>query len=199
MIRRKVMKRKLIAVMVAAQMLVTLCPAGTVMAAEAESTQAVEEENDQAAGAENTQAVEEENDQAAGAENTQAVEEENDQAAGAENTQAAEEESEQADEENTQAVVVEQDEDTQLYGATAESNFSWDGDTITGYNGSSTKVVIPGRAKKIGYRAFSEKNVVSVEIPDSVTEIGNFAFAECTSLTSIVIPKNVSKVGVGVF
>ena len=66
------MKRKLIAVMVAAQMLVTLCPAGTVMAAEAESTQAVEEENDQAAGAENTQAVEEENDQAAGAENTQA-------------------------------------------------------------------------------------------------------------------------------
>ena len=152
------MKRKLIAVMVAAQMLVTLCPAGTVMAAEAESTQAVEEENDQAAGAENTQ--------------------------------AAEEESEQVDEENTQAVVVEQDEDTQLYGATAESNFSWDGDTITGYNGSSTKVVIPGRAKKIGYRAFSEKNVVSVEIPDSVTEIGNFAFAECTSLTSIVIPKN---------
>ena len=117
MIRRKVMKRKLIAVMVAAQMLVTLCPAGTVMAAEAESTQAVEEENDQAAGAENTQ--------------------------------AAEEESEQADEENTQAVVVEQDEDTQLYGATAESNFSWDGDTITGYNGSSTKVVIPGRAKKL--------------------------------------------------
>ena len=103
--------------MVAAQMLVTLCPAGTVMAAEAESTQAVEEENDQAAGAENTQ--------------------------------AAEEESEQADEENTQAVVVEQDEDTQLYGATAESNFSWDGDTITGYNGSSTKVVIPGRAKKL--------------------------------------------------
>ena len=98
-------------------MLVTLCPAGTVMAAEAESTQAVEEENDQAAGAENTQ--------------------------------AAEEESEQADEENTQAVVVEQDEDTQLYGATAESNFSWDGDTITGYNGSSTKVVIPGRAKKL--------------------------------------------------
>ena len=133
MIRRKVMKRKLIAVMVAAQMLVTLCPAGTVMAAEAESTQAVEEENDQAAGAENTQAVEEENDQAAGAENTQ----------------AAEEESEQADEENTQAVVVEQYEDTQLYGATAESNFSWDGDTITGYNGSSTKVVIPGRAKKL--------------------------------------------------
>ena len=111
------MKRKLIAVMVAAQMLVTLCPAGTVMAAEAESTQAVEEENDQAAGAGNTQ--------------------------------AAEEESEQADEENTQAVVVEQDEDTQLYGATAESNFSWDGDTITGYNGSSTKVVIPGRAKKL--------------------------------------------------
>ena len=161
------MKRKLIAVMVAAQMLVTLCPAGTVMAAEAESTQAVEEENDQAAGAENTQ--------------------------------AAEEESEQADEENTQAVVVEQDEDTQLYGATAESNFSWDGDTITGYNGSSTKVVIPGRAKKIGYRAFSDKNIVSVEIPDSVTEIDNWAFAECTSLTSIVIPKNVSKVGLGVF
>ena len=56
-----------------------------------------------------------------------------------------------------------------------------------------------GQSKKIGYRAFSEKNVVSVEIPDSVTEIGNFAFAECTSLTSIVIPKNVSKVGVGVF
>lgn len=36
-------------------------------------------------------------------------------------------------------------------------------------------------------------------MPDSVTEIGPYAFAECTSLQSIEIPDSVTKVGVHAF
>jgi hypothetical protein len=38
-----------------------------------------------------------------------------------------------------------------------------------------------------------------VEIPDSVTSIGNYAFRNCGSLTSVVIPDSVTSIGVGAF
>jgi hypothetical protein len=36
-------------------------------------------------------------------------------------------------------------------------------------------------------------------IPNSVTSIGNFAFYDCSSLTSITIPSNVTSIGVDAF
>ena len=36
-------------------------------------------------------------------------------------------------------------------------------------------------------------------IPNSVTSIGNYAFSECTSLTSIQIPNSVTSIGIGAF
>ena len=52
----------------------------------------------------------------------------------------------------------------------------------------------------IGFRAFSgAKNLVQVNLPNSLKEIDNFAFDGCTKLTKIVIPLNVSKIGYGTF
>ena len=62
--------------------------------------------------------------------------------------------------------------------------------TITGYNGTDTVVVIPSKINgvtvtTIGTDAFLGLNITSVTIPDSVTEIGSNAFADCTNLTSV--------------
>ena len=39
------------------------------------------------------------------------------------------------------------------------------------------------------------KSLTSVVIPDSVTKIGYYAFDECSSLTSVVIPDSVTEIG----
>ena len=63
--------------------------------------------------------------------------------------------------------------------------------TIKKYNGNDTVVVIPPTISswpvtKIGEDAFQDNTTItSVTIPDSVTEIGANAFAGCTNLTSV--------------
>lgn len=48
----------------------------------------------------------------------------------------------------------------------------------------------------IGERAFSQcSSLTSVTIPNSVTSIGNSAFSGCSSLTSITIPNSVTSIG----
>ena len=73
------------------------------------------------------------------------------------------------------------------------------------YNGV---VVIPeevtymNRTRKvtsIGYSAFWSCGLTSVTIPNSVTSIGNSAFAECSGLTSITIPNSVTSIGGAAF
>ena len=52
----------------------------------------------------------------------------------------------------------------------------------------------------IGNFAFNEcTSLTSMTIPDSVTSIGNGAFKGCTSLTSVTIPGSVTRIGVGAF
>ena len=76
---------------------------------------------------------------------------------------------------------------------------------VTGYTGSSTKIVIPDEwnelpVTSIGRAAFENcGNITSIIIPDSITTIGDWAFALCTSLTTITIPNGITAIGKGTF
>lgn len=59
-----------------------------------------------------------------------------------------------------------------------------------------SKINIPNSITCIGNCAFTGcSNLTSITISDSVTTIGNYAFAGCTSLKSIIIPNNVTTIG----
>jgi hypothetical protein len=78
--------------------------------------------------------------------------------------------------------------------------------TITGYTGPAGPVTIPstipgvGSVISIGNVAFSDcTSLTSVTMPDGVTNIGASAFYGCTSLTSVTIPDSVTSIGVYAF
>ena len=76
--------------------------------------------------------------------------------------------------------------------------------TITKYNESDTVVVIPSKingftVETIDHGAFERSAVTSVTIPDSVTFIGEAAFANCSNLTNISIPNSVTSIGLSAF
>ena len=57
-------------------------------------------------------------------------------------------------------------------------------------------VTIPDTVTSIGEYAFYDcTSLTSVTIPDSVTSIGGSAFSGCTSLTSVTIPDSVTSIG----
>ncbi|MGN0522316.1 MAG: leucine-rich repeat domain-containing protein, partial [Eubacterium sp.] len=60
----------------------------------------------------------------------------------------------------------------------------------------NTTYIIPDSVIEIGSYAFSQcKNLTSITIPDSVISIGDYAFHDCTSLTSVTIPNSVKSIG----
>ena len=55
---------------------------------------------------------------------------------------------------------------------------------------------IPNNVTSIGNNAFSDcSSLTSITIPESVTSIGNWAFSYCSSITSITIPESVTSIG----
>ncbi|MDE6970895.1 MAG: leucine-rich repeat domain-containing protein, partial [Eubacterium sp.] len=100
---------------------------------------------------------------------------------------------------NESVSVVHSEKDT-LHG---EFYYRTDGDRacITRYLGGGTNVVIPDQLDgyevgEIGDRAFEScEDIVSVEIPLTVTKIGKHAFGKCGRLESIVIPDSVTEIG----
>lgn len=72
---------------------------------------------------------------------------------------------------------------------TSGSNLYFNGELVT-------DIVIPDSVTSIGNNAFAKcGGLTSVVIPDSVKSIGNSAFYGCSSLKSVTIPDSVTKIG----
>ena len=95
--------------------------------------------------------------------------------------------------------------------ATPEDYFLWDNDgtTIIGLNEEKlsgvTKIRIPSKCKVIRSDFYNSSltedyrnliyQMITIEIPDTVTEIGDFAFLEWRNLENVVMSKKITKIG----
>lgn len=75
---------------------------------------------------------------------------------------------------------------------------------ITGYKGLSPVVVIPETIDDMPVAsvcsAFSENEILThIILPDTLEEIGDYAFASCANLKIIAIPASVARIGVSAF
>ena len=77
--------------------------------------------------------------------------------------------------------------------------------TITGYIGAGGAVAIPGTINalpvtNIGDYAFENTiSVTSITIPSSVTRIGDYAFQQCSSMTTATLPGSITSIGTRAF
>ncbi len=79
---------------------------------------------------------------------------------------------------------------------------------LTSVDSSVTEFTVPSSidflyyhfaVDEISYNAFSNSDLVSVEISNGVSTIGDYAFSGCSSLTSVSIPDSVTSMGDSVF
>ena len=89
--------------------------------------------------------------------------------------------------------------------ALAAADFVFSAGTITGYTGTAAEILIPGSiegvaVKEIAPGAFANhKEIKVVEIPNSVTKIGNHAFSGLTNLTKVQFGTGVQFIGDSAF
>ena len=68
------------------------------------------------------------------------------------------------------------------------------------YRSKITKITLPDSISRIGDRAFAScKALKSINIPESVTSIGDGAFEGCAKLADIALPESVTSIGDGAF
>ena len=81
-----------------------------------------------------------------------------------------------------------------------ESGICIKGNALVRYLGKETTYSIPNSITNIGERTFQDcSGLTSITIPNSVTNIGEYAFCRCTGLTSINIPNSVTNIEKSVF
>lgn len=92
--------------------------------------------------------------------------------------------------------VAEEQTETEIADCTADrttdaEGFVWDGKIIVGYKGTATDIVIPAEAVAIGYSAFEGKGITSLKFEEKsqVKQIGSYAFAFCSLLNTVELPK----------
>ena len=75
--------------------------------------------------------------------------------------------------------------------------------TLYRYKGTApenTQIVVKdGTTRIAGYTFWNQSNIVSIELPQTLTVIEHDAFEGCTQLSSILIPKNVTDIGASAF
>ncbi len=75
--------------------------------------------------------------------------------------------------------------------------------TLYAYNGKGGNVVVPSGVQKLACqfeKAFAERSdIISITIPEGVTEICGFAFMSCVSLKSVTLPSTLQKLGESAF
>lgn len=67
------------------------------------------------------------------------------------------------------------------------------------YNNDSTSIEIPETITEIGDFAFARSKISFVDIPEGVTKIGYAAFYHCDGLTDVVIPNTVEEIAPSAF
>lgn len=81
-----------------------------------------------------------------------------------------------------------------------ETDFTWGATIDWSNNFQFEELIIGSNVTRIGNYAFAECNsLTSVTIPEGVTTIGDGAFYGCSNLTSVVIPEGVTEIGNEVF
>ncbi len=80
-------------------------------------------------------------------------------------------------------------------------NSPGNGYTVTDYNGNGEEIVIPSEyagmpVVRIGYGAFERSwSALEITVPETVTDIGDYAFSECSNLESVALPQGLLSLG----
>ncbi len=81
-----------------------------------------------------------------------------------------------------------------------DSDFLIENGVLTRYTGNGGDVTIPDGVTEIGERAFFDcASLTSIRIPDGVIKLGQYAFGQCSNLTSIIISDSVTEIGAYAF
>lgn len=90
------------------------------------------------------------------------------------------------------------DENNPAFMATDEALFSKDGSQLITYFGN-VSYTVPDGVVSIETGAFSGVDMEQIALPDSLTKIGECAFAGCTRLQSLTLPAGVAEIGQDAF